>query len=119
MIRSIHGTRVGLVILLAGLLGCATVPAGERRDPRAPITAEELDMASVPTAWEAVRLLRPSWVARLNGVYLDGVRSSRSALEEMSVMDVGEIRLITASDATARYGARALSGYCLDVKRRR
>ncbi len=108
-----------LPLLLMAVVACATATNGGGRDRRAPIMAEELDQAPVTTVLEAVRLLRPSWLARLNGAFLDGARIRESRLETMSVHDIAEIRLISADAATARYGARALSGYYLDVKTRR
>ena len=110
--------HVALLLLVAGVLACATTPRGERTR-RGPITTEELDSVEVSTLWEAIRILRPMWVVRnIGGAFLDGVPCSARDLELEPVSAIGEVRMITAEEAT-KYGVLALSGYFFDVKRRR
>jgi hypothetical protein len=82
------------------------------------ITADELSTAPASTVLEAVRVLRPSWL-RFSGVFLDGMRVSAGELERQPLTGIGEIRRLTADEAVAKYGVRAVSSYYLEVIRRR
>ena len=106
------------VFFLVALAGCASA-AAPRRGWRAPITPVELEAAPAATVLQAVQRLRPQWTARLVGAFLDTEPISPGALTQEPVRGVAEIRLLTAEEATARFGTRALSGTYLHVIRRR
>ena len=109
--------RITLVLFLVTLSGCATsTAAGIRTD--APITADELQQTSATTVLEAVRMLRPHWTSRLAGGFLEGQAISPSQLKQEPLRAVAEIRLLSAEEATARYGVRSLTGTYLDIQRR-
>lgn len=105
-----------LALVLLALAGCAA-PAGSAAPTNAPITQEELQESAAPTIVAAVRDLRPQWLSRLKGAFLDGFPVSVRQLQRESLSGVAEIRLLTAEQATARYGTRSLSGLYLDVVR--
>ena len=107
------------VCLLIALGGCAPAQAASGRSWRAPITRAELEASAAPTVLQAVQRLRPQWTARVVGGFLDNEPTSPGALNEEPVSAVAEIRLLTAEEATARFGTRALSGTYLYVLRRR
>ena len=67
---------------------------------------------------DAVRILRPTW-RRINGGFLDGMPVTPSELNGEPLHAIGEINLLTADQAVAKYGVRAVTAYYLDVKRRR
>lgn len=104
--------------VLVALAGCASA-AAPRRGWRAPITPAELEAAPAATVLQAVQRLRPQWTSRLVGAFLDTEPISPGALNQEPVRGVAEIRLLTAEEATARFGTRALSGTYLHVIRRR
>lgn len=94
----------------------AASPAAARGSANVIIEAE-LAAAGVSDAFQAVKLLRPSMLRARNGsmndqsggidivVYLDGVKSGGpSALELIPALTVREIRFLSASDATTRFG---------------
>lgn len=111
--------RLTLVSILAVLTsaGCAASTASAPRS-NASITADELRSSAATTVLTAVRDLRPQWLNRLEGAFLDGVPVSVRQLERESLSGIAEIRLLTAEQATARYGTRSLSGSFLEVVHR-
>lgn len=112
--------RAATLILLIGLgsSACASSGAGESQ-ANGPITAEELRESAATTVLEAVRELRPQWTARLAGAFLDGWQVSVEQLDQESLHSIAEIRLLSAEEATARYGTRRLSSTYLEIVRRR
>lgn len=105
------------VLAVLAFAGCSA-PAGSAPRPDDPITADELRSIVATTVLTAVRELRPQWLTRLEGAFLDGNPVSVRHLEEESLSGIAEIRLLTAEQATARYGTRSLSGSFLEVVRR-
>lgn len=112
------------VALLAGLVACSTSGAGARPSyDRDVLTAEEIRGTSVTTALAAVRLLRPHFL-QTRGVsstrnpvpsepvvYVNGFRyGSPASLEQIRALDVLDIRMLSASDATTRYGSGHVGG---------
>ena len=128
-----------LLMLSAAALpvtGCASSPAGSPgatqqsssasrvRGQRDVITQEELATIDVQTALDAVRRLRPSFLQTHGGatasitqgpqdvvVYVDNTRmGGPSALAQIPVGDVKEIKYLNGTDATQRYGTGHGSG---------
>ncbi len=96
------------------------------------ITAEEIATSRTATAFEAVRELRPQWLqARGPDLITAGGRSGarvaiddviRGPLDELSAVHIGnirEIRFISASDATTRWGAGVQGGVIEIITKRR
>ena len=120
-----------LLLLLAG--ACQTMPeeGGRDRAKLDRITREELDEIPALTAREAIQRLRPSWlrprISTVRGssgtrhtatVFLDGTpRGGLSTLDGMDIRDIEEMRFISASDATTRYGT-GYPGGIIDVSTR-
>lgn len=112
------------VVLLAALAGCAAGGGGARSlQSRNVITAAEVEAINVSTAYEAIQQLRPHFLqsrgqasiqdptAGTPVVYVNGVRyGSPDALNGIRAMDVAEIRFLSASDATTRYGTGHVGG---------
>ena len=82
------------------------------------ITALEISQSSASTAYDAVRLLRPNWLADRRAdvfgqsagealkVYLDGHRlGGIETLQEINARNVQNIRFFGAAQAVARWGA--------------
>ena len=87
------------------------------------LTRAELASVSANNAYEAIERLRPQWlqirgpssVTQPEGdwplVYMDNVRAGDvSMLPNIPVDDIGEIRFITGSDATTRWGTGVTGG---------
>ncbi len=83
------------------------------------------------TVYEAVRALRPRWLQARAGatirerelqtamVYIDG--QLRGGLDEMRALvpiEVGELRFMSASDATTRFGTNHIGGAIVITTRR-
>lgn len=120
-------TRAHSPLLVAAVLlstGCASTGessgAGRSRNL---ITAEELMAVPHNTTYEAVRALRPRWllprsVASLRNqqrhtprVYVDGqLRGEIEELRRLAPHEVEEIRYMSASDATTRFGTNHIAG---------
>lgn len=111
---------LGSLVILALAPACQSTPGGTgsgRPDPNL-ITLEELEDLPVTTAREAIQRLRPSWlrarVSTIRGgtgtrysaaVFRDGMpRGGLETLDEMDIREIGEMRFMSASDATNRYG---------------
>ena len=78
------------------------------------ITVEELADHSTVSAMDAIRRLRPRWLRARGGgtpmVIFDGARHGVSILENIRASDVESISLMSASDATTRYGTNFPNG---------
>ncbi len=113
--------------VLAGLAiaACASAPSqGTRpKGARDTITRQEILDANVQDAYEAVRRLRPQMLTTHGSVsirspgadqpivYVDGVRmGGLDALSSIRAEQVMEIRWISPSDATTRYGTDHTGG---------
>lgn len=113
------------VLVLSSACASSGQPDQSRpRRSRNLITAEELSELSVSSCYEAVQRLRPAWlqargrsplpvVFRNNARWGDNPRS----LESIRINSVSEIRFLSASDATTRYGTGFTGGVILVVTR--
>ena len=104
----------GLLLLL---LGCASSGESSSGSTRDTLTQADLQETSEETLYEAIQRLRPRWLrargANLEGrtlpqVFVDGSpRGDASVLRQIRVLDVTDVRFLSASDAATRYGTRA------------
>lgn len=118
------------ILLLAVPLGaCTTTGTAERSggDPDVLTRAQITDEApGAATAWDAVRRLRPNWLrvrdlsrSNVRPVLVDGNRhGDTSALREIQVHLVQEIRFFDPNDATLRYGPQYGNGVIVVTTRR-
>ena len=105
-----------LTAISAGLTACASGSgsSGPRRDPNM-ITAEELAEYSNYNALDIIRRIRPNWL-RTRGtagpqVIMDGARMGETeALNTISANDIESMRLLSATDATMRFGTNFTGG---------
>ena len=115
--------RAVLFLAAATTVACAPpAKSGATRNANL-ITAEEIAASQVTTAYDAVRNLRPMFlrsrgqttfdpgVAPVAVVFLDGHRyGDVETLKTMSVQSIREIRFLTPSDATTKYGTGFTAG---------
>jgi len=112
-----------LSAMLVALAACSTTGGPRVAQTRNVITAEEVASVNVGTAYEVIEQLRPQFFQsrgpssiRSNTpatpiVYVNGVRYGEiESLTSIRAMDVEEIRLLSASDATTRYGTGHVGG---------
>lgn len=116
--------RILCLALLAVLVGCASSANGRRSlQSRNVITTEEIESLNVSTAFEVIQQLRPHFLqgrgqssiqdpgSSVPVVYVNGVRyGPPSVLQGIRAMDLREIRYLSASDATTRYGTGHVGG---------
>ncbi len=118
-----------LLTVLAACSSGSGGSSGPRRDPNL-ITAEELAEFTTLTAIDLVRRLRPRWLtgrgagtggANTPQLILDGSRmgDATSELRSISVSDISELRYLSASDATMRYGTNYPGGAIVVTSRSR
>ena len=121
----------GLVVVL--LAACvSTSEAGGASRSRDLITVEELMEVPHSSVYEAVRALRPRWLQARAGasmrnprretprVYMDGqLFGGVAELWTLLPGEVGEIRFLSASDATTRFGTNHFAGAIVVTTRRR
>ena len=123
--------RIGILFLLVFLASaCATGGTGsgsdEPRRDRNRITAEELQSLGQFSAWDAIRRLRPIWMrpggirnsANPSGhyphVFLDGSPyGDMEILRTIRVENVEEMRYVSPTDSTIRYGGEFQGGVIL------
>lgn len=78
------------------------------------LTAEEIAASRGPTALEVIRELRPAWLAPRYAsvnIYVDGLPAQGwSALRDIATSSVAHIELLSASEATMRFGTSRGSG---------
>lgn len=130
--RSLASPRL-LVMSLAlalGLTGCASSGGGSEGDsgPRGTSTRiifEELEPLQQLDGYDAVRRLRPMWLRARGGaapqVIVDGNRAAGGleALRSMRASEIQEMRYLSSSDATTRFGTGFDGGAILVTTRRR
>lgn len=114
----------------AVLSGCGSAGTAPRRGSSDVLTRDEIVASSAATAYDAVRQLRPNFMrsrgqssiqspgAAMPVVYVDNIaRGGLDALRDIRAGDVAEIRYVSASDATTRYGT-GHSGGVIEVELR-
>jgi hypothetical protein len=111
-------SRVLFFLLVLGACQSAAGGGGRAPSSRSSITEEELNDLPASTVFQAVQRLRPTWlrgrVTTVRGasseryyaqVFVDGLhRGDLDVLNGMDVREVQEIRYLSASDATTRFG---------------
>lgn len=118
MIRAVSGC-----LLVATLAACGVSGPTPPRGQRSIITAEEIASLNVSSAWEAIQHLRPDFLrsrgtvsirnpnAQYPVVYVNGMRAGGlDELRSVRAGDVQNIRFISASDATTRWGTGHAGG---------
>ena len=130
MHRNVPAVFVVLGLVLIGACSQAQ-PEGRPTRDRNVLTAAELERVAVETAYDAIQRLRPDFLrprgrlslenpaASLPVVYLDDIRlGGPDALRTIRVADVHEIRYLSASDATTRYGTGHPGGVIAVITRK-
>lgn len=131
--RTLHRTRTlaivfGLALLLPGCSATASSGSSEGGVRRASnrIAAEELTEVAELDLHSAISRLRPSWLRQgsrgtLPAVIVDGSPQSEGidALRSFRSADVAGVELMTASDATTRFGTGYTAGAIVVTLRRR
>jgi len=117
-----------LFALSLGLAGCAAGGSGGSGGPRRSsnsITAEELAEVSELDLFSAIQRLRPAWLrsgsrGALPSVIVDGTpqQGGAEALRSYRATDVTGLELMSASDATTRYGTGYTNGAIIVSTRR-
>lgn len=122
---------LALPALVLVLPGCAAGGAGASggggvRRSSYRIAAEELDQVSELDAYSAIQRLRPGWLrggtrGALPGLILDGSPQSGGidVLRSLRSTELASIELMSASDATTRYGTGYPGGAIVATTRRR
>jgi hypothetical protein len=130
-----YGCAAALVWALGA--GCASSPssgangatpvAGRRTGPV--ITQEELEGSMATNALEAIQRLRPNFLSTrgpgtINAVdegiivYVNGIRlGGTDTLRDLPVVDLKEIRYMSAADATQRFGTGHSHGAILITRK--
>lgn len=107
-----------VALLMIGLVACSSTSDGMKKPRRQPnlITAEELTTAPSikpgQSVYDAIQFLRPQFLIRRGGgssampvVYVDNIRrGGPETLNEIFVFQVEEIRYLSSSEATMRFG---------------
>ncbi len=127
-------TRFGLLILLAAVAGCAPAATTSRAShDRTRVTHEELAATHAPDLYSALRQTRPEFFASrgvssirlgsedIPAVFIDGVAvgdvsdraSQEEALHNIAVMNVVEVKRLTAAESTIRLGRDSPAGAIL------
>jgi hypothetical protein len=113
---------IAMLLFVLAFAACASSGTRPSRSSDV-ITAEEIEAASVSTAYEAIQRLRPAFLrgrgqaslqpsaSDLPIVYVNGLRAGGvDQLHTISAQDIQVIRFISATDATTRYGTGHTGG---------
>lgn len=118
----------GLALLLPGCSATTSGGSGEGGVRRATnrISAEELAAVSDLDAWSAISRLRPSWLRQGTrgaspALIVDGTPESGGleTLRSFRTTDLTMLELMSAADATTRYGTGYTSGAIVVTTKRR
>ncbi len=100
------------IVVIAGACASSGGSSRPRRDRNLITTAEFAELPGLSTALQVVERLRPAWLrprgrSGLPTVYRNNSRwgQNPAALANISVENVQEIRFLSATDATMRWGA--------------
>jgi len=118
--------------LAIGLTGCASGGGGGGGDGTGVsgtggpnrINAQGLETVVQLDAYQAIQRLRPRWLQSRGtifaNVFIDGSerQGGLEALKGLPVADIGEMRFLSASDATTRYGTGHEGGVILISSKR-
>ena len=133
-----RAARAGIALLSVAvfgsvLTGCATQSANPARSRSADvITGPEARETSANDAYEVVQLLRPAWLrsraapsltnpeATYARIYVDNVPMAGGTrdLRNIAAGDIREIRYISPTDATTRFGTGHSGGVIMVLTRR-
>jgi hypothetical protein len=127
--RAVSALALGLVVAACSARNQQTGSDAPPRSSSNVITRQELTGAQRATVYEAVERLRPSFlrprtIAGTAGsapqsyavVYVDGIRKGGpDFLRTIPIGEVAEVRYLSATDATTRYGLNVPAGV-IDVK---
>lgn len=111
----------GMVWLAAGACASATQGAARGSHGGNVITRDELDRVPGTTVYDAIQQLRPGWLSRPTAptvvgtnpvmAYVDRHRfGTAEDLRNLPTSEVERIELVSAADATTRYGTGHPSG---------
>jgi outer membrane cobalamin receptor len=120
-----------VIASLAAVAACGS-RSGEQtpRASREVITRAQIESMNATDAYDVVQRIRPEFLrqrgassiqggAQLAVVYVDGVRrGGPTALRQLRASEVEEIRFVSGTDATTRYGTDH-GGGAIEVKSRR
>lgn len=101
---------IAALALALGASGCASGGGGTPRGSSTRIVESELQSMQQLSVYDAIGRLRPNWLrgrgSALPVVMVDGNRQGggMDVLRSLSVVDVQELRFMSAADATTRYG---------------
>lgn len=130
ILRSRRPNLLPMLLLSVAVGGCASSSGAAPGGMREVLTHEEISSSSATTAYDAVRLLRPSFLrgrgARsMNAaggsgpvLYVDGIyRGDAREMEQIPAATVLEIRYLDSTDATMRFGTGHTDGAILVTTR--
>lgn len=122
--------RFALLPLLLFLMSCAATAGGGPSRSAGTLRADEIAEAGVLTAHEAIERLRPQWLHTRSSptssnpdgspptLYVDGIRSNGiRELERIRASVVEEMRFLSPTDATNRFGTDHTGGAILITTR--
>lgn len=121
-----------VIVSIAAAAACSSRSGSEQtpRPSREVITRTQIESMNATDAYDVVQRIRPEFLrqrgassiqggAQLAVVYVDGVRrGGPTALRQLRASEVEEIRFISGTDATTRYGTDH-GGGAIEVKSRR
>jgi hypothetical protein len=88
-------TRLRAITVLAALVlatGCAS--GGTRSTANGPLTSEDLVAGRFSDVSDALRRLRPGWMNRVRGVFIDGHSVAIETLDLEPISGIAEINLL-------------------------
>lgn len=112
--------------LVVGVAGCASGGGGSGGGGGSPnrLTADDLQPVVQLNAYQAIQRLRGRWLQARGGMYatvfVDGTQrfGGLEALRSIMTADVEEMRYLSSSDATTRYGTGHEGGAILLTTKR-
>ncbi len=102
------------IVVIAGACASTGSSRGPRRDRNRIVATELAELTGISTALQAVRQLRPGWLTPRGrsappAIYRNNNRwgSNPGALANISIESVQEMRFLSATDASIRWGTSA------------
>ena len=107
------------IILGALVLATACASGPTRNGSSGPITSRDLTAGRFADVPDALRRLRPGWMNRVRGIFIDGHSVTLDNLDLEPISGIAEIRLLQCDRAMIKYPVNCVTATYLEITRQR
>lgn len=105
-------------VLAVLVLATACASGGSRNSSNGPLTSEDLIAGRFADPMDALRRLRPGWMNRVRGIFIEGHSVTADDLALEPIGGIAEIRLLPCERAMIKYPVNCVSANYLEITRK-